>query len=110
MNASTNTLGKMIRQARQEQNLTQYQLAERLNLSLVYLSNIENGTHKPSLDMFCQLIRELNLSADAYIYAPKDAGSNTYPELLQLLAKCDEQQLGVLLKTTAALLESAQTA
>ncbi|MCC8044522.1 MAG: helix-turn-helix domain-containing protein [Clostridiales bacterium] len=102
MNDTANILGKMIRQARIERGLTQYQLAERLNLSSIYLNSVENGTHTPSLDVFCRLIRELHLSADAYIYAPSDTRCDTYLELLQLLSKCSEEQLGCLLKTAAA--------
>ncbi|MCD7883325.1 MAG: helix-turn-helix domain-containing protein [Lachnospiraceae bacterium] len=103
MNDSANTFGKMIRQARTEQQLTLYRLAEKLNTSAAYLRTIENGTHTPSLDLFCRIIRALHLSADAYIYASADTRSDTYLELLQLLSKCDEEQLGCLLKTAAAL-------
>ena len=57
-------MGDRIREARKNSKLTQEQLAEKLDLSVEFISNIERGLKLPSLQVFTKLIEILNVSAD----------------------------------------------
>jgi len=58
----------MIKTARNEKQLTQKQLAERLSITPHYLMSIENKQQIPSCDLLFRIIRELELSADTIFY------------------------------------------
>ena len=49
------TLGELIRTARIEQQWTQYELAERMNVSRATISNWENGVSEPDFRTLCDL-------------------------------------------------------
>ena len=68
MQSVSEKLGNAIKLARQERQLTQRELAERLSISPHYLMTIENKEQIPGSDLLFRIIRELNLSADAIFY------------------------------------------
>ena len=96
----------MIKNARMDLHWTQEELAEKLGISLAYLGDLERHKGSPSLSLFCDAMRILNLSADDYVYPNKNSNNTTYKQLLRLLTHCDEYQLQVLLATAAALLQT----
>ncbi len=55
-------LGKRVRSLRREQNLTQEELAERVNLSASFMGHIERGSRIASLDTLVALCNELKVS------------------------------------------------
>ena len=57
-------LGKRIREARSKKGYTQQDLAERADIGVVYLSEIERGIKMPSLNIFIKIIDALEVSAD----------------------------------------------
>ena len=57
-------LGKRIREARRAQHLTQEVLAERAEIGVVYLGELERGIKTPSVAVFSQIALALNVSAD----------------------------------------------
>ena len=58
------TIGDRIKEARKKQGLTQEQLAERLDVSVEFVGQIERGLKLPSMNVFIKLIGVLNVSAD----------------------------------------------
>ena len=58
------TIGDRIREARKHQGMTQDQLAERLDISVQFVGQIERGLKLPSMQVFIKLIEVLNVSAD----------------------------------------------
>lgn len=58
------TIGDRIRDARKNKNWTQEQLAEKLDVTLVYISEIERGLKLPSMPLFIKIIETLDVSAD----------------------------------------------
>ena len=56
---------------RKTQGMTQQALAEALHISLEYLSKIERGQRKPSLDLFVAIACYLHVSTD-YLLMGKD--------------------------------------
>ena len=58
------TMGDRIKEARKKKGLTQEQLAERLDVSVEFVGQIERGLKLPSMNVFIKLIEALNVSAD----------------------------------------------
>ena len=57
-------LGKRIRESRISRGFTQLELADRAQIGVVYLSEIERGIKMPSMNIFVKLIDALEVSAD----------------------------------------------
>lgn len=108
MSFSNNRLGMFIRNGRLDLNLTQEQLAEKLNCNLSYLGNIERGKNTPSLKMFCKIMQILNLSADEFIYPKHHSESNPGLQLIQLLSQCTLREQKILLENARTLLENRE--
>ena len=62
------SIGKRIKTARVQMDITQEKLAEMVNLSTSHLSNIETGTTRVSLPTIVNLANSLHVSVD-YILA-----------------------------------------
>ena len=60
-------IGKRIQTRRQEQNITQEKLAERVGISVVYLSKIENGRVYPTLETLSNICTELDTELSAIL-------------------------------------------
>ena len=58
------TMGDRIKEARKKNGLTQEQLAERLDVSVEFVGQIERGLKLPSMQVFIKIIEALNVSAD----------------------------------------------
>lgn len=65
-------LGKNIRNERKEQKYTQAELAELVDISTVFLSQLENGTKKPSFETIYKIAIQLNTTIDNLIMSPKN--------------------------------------
>lgn len=57
-------LGKRIRESRIRKGYTQQDLADRAEVCVVYISEIERGIKMPSLNIFIKIIDALEVSAD----------------------------------------------
>lgn len=57
-------MGDRIKETRKKQGLTQDQLAEKVDVSLEYISQIERGLKIPSMHVFIKLVEVLDVSAD----------------------------------------------
>ena len=58
------TMGDRIKEIRKKRSFTQEQLAEKLDISVEYVSQIERGLKMPSMQMFIKLVEVLDVSAD----------------------------------------------
>lgn len=66
------SMGDRIKETRKMRGFTQEQLAERIDVTLEYISQIERGLKIPSMQVFMKLIEVLDVSAD---YLLRDAVS-----------------------------------
>lgn len=66
------TMGDRIQETRKKRGFTQEQLAEKLDISVEYVSQIERGLKMPSMQLFIKLVEILDVSAD---YLLRDAVS-----------------------------------
>lgn len=71
-------LGKNIKYYRKQQKLTQEQLAENLELSVGFISQIERGITKMSLDTLIEICDSLDCSAGELL---EHARSKNIPEI-----------------------------
>lgn len=106
MSFSNKKLGMFIRNGRLDKDLTQEQLAEKLDCNLSYLGNIERGKNTPSLKLFIGIVRILNLSADKFIYPEANFPNDTYQQLLRILNQCTRKEQQILLENANTLIEN----
>ena len=71
------TMGDRIRDARKKLGLTQEALAEKVDITLYYMGEIERGIKVPSLDLFIRLAEALDVSAD-YLLRDRISTGNVY--------------------------------
>ena len=69
-------ISKRIKEERIKLNLTQEELAEKIGMSYKYLSNIERGVDKPSLDLLIRLSEELRISVLKLFIDEKNKSKN----------------------------------
>ena len=69
--ADSKTTGEKIRASRKQAKLTQEKLAEKVNISPTYLSEIENDRKKAGRDVLCSIAEVLDVSVDYLLYARK---------------------------------------
>ena len=82
-------IGRRIKARRQEAHLTQELVAERVNITTVYLSKIENGHVRPTIDLLCAIC--LTLQCDiADILADASPVRDTYQneQVVKLFNAC----------------------
>ena len=79
-------LGKRIREARNHAGYTQEVLAEKADIGVMYLGEIERGLKMPSLKIFIKLVEALDISADYLLRDEVSSGKSfVYDEITQKL-------------------------
>lgn len=100
------SIGKNIRQCRQDRRLSQEQLAERVNVSANYIGMIERGEKTPSLETFLALANALETSADRLLCEVLKVGyqekSSQLSQQLASLSPKDRQRILAVVDTLIA--------
>ncbi len=96
---------RITRHCRIKNNLTQEELAEKVGTGLRHLLGIENEGKSPGFNLLCNLIWELNISADSIFYPEKTSENAQIEEISRLLHRCDDRSLQVIRTTLQALLD-----
>lgn len=97
-------LSDNVRNLRDEWDLTQRELAEKINTSQAIISKIENG-HYPEIEIVCKLSELFDVTLDDLFYCPRViSGSkrnrlkyNTSTELLMMLDDEDRHQIELMI-------------
>lgn len=85
-------VGDVLRELRNERHLTQSQLAEKLDLSVIHYSLIEQGQRKFSLEVLFKLMEVFEVNADKVLaIEPRTARMDTFSQKLACLSK-EEQE------------------
>lgn len=100
------TLGEILKSARQRANITMESLAEKVGITERYLYRIENEGKKPSYDVLYKLIRELAISSDSIFYPEKPSKDSEIEDLVRMLYNCNERSMQIIKATVKAALES----
>lgn len=86
-------LGKKLREARNKAGLTQEALAEKADIGVMYLGEIERGVKMPSMKIFIKIIIALDISAD-YVLRDELPSDREYvlDDVTEKLSKLTPQQ------------------
>lgn len=76
------TIGKNIRKFREIKKLRQEDLAEKTDLTTIYIGMIERGEKIPSLETFINILNSLGVSADMVLSDVLDNGYKVKDSLL----------------------------
>lgn len=98
MSINYHALGQRIRSIRKKRGYTQQSLSDEIPCSPTFMSYVENGTKRMSLDMFVCVANKLNVSADVLLF---DSLENTVSvsnhEFAAVLSDCSEYETRILL-------------
>ena len=96
-------MGRRFREARERLNWSREVLAERADLSVSFIADLELGNTGTRLENFIRLCRLLDLNADYVLFgAPGDA----VQRIMDLLRDRDEETVRVVERTVEALLRA----
>lgn len=91
--------GHILKDIRLSKGYTRQQLAERADISIRYLSSIENEQREPSYDVLYRLFHSLGISADTIFYPFNNKADNSDAEQIKrLYLECSERDK-VLIRT-----------
>lgn len=86
-------LGLKIREARIKKGYTQEVLAEKANIGVMYIGEIERGLKMPSVKIFIKIIEALDVSADYLLRNELSSGKEyVFDELTKKLENLTPQQ------------------
>ena len=106
MHNETETLGSIIKTARQRSKITMEALAERVGITERYLYRIENEGKFPSYEVLYKIIRELAINPDLIFYPEKPSKDSEIEDLIRVLYNCDDRSMKIIKATAKAALES----
>lgn len=86
-------LGSKLREARKNKGYTQEVLAEKADIGVMYLGEIERGIKMPSMNIFIKLIEALDISADYVLRDELSSGKEyVFDEITKKLDNLTPQQ------------------
>ena len=104
------TLGNIVKQARLGLEMTQLEVAERIQADERTILNIEHYKGNPKMEILWALIRALGIDANAVFY-PEKAHDNSDMKRLQLLLEdCSDEELSMLLSICESVLGAFRSA
>ncbi len=100
-NIEFDNLGAQVKELRIQMKLTQAEVAEALNVTPGYISNVENNRTAMSLRVLIYYAKLMNISLDSLIgrIEPEYRKNALDNELLELLSKLEDDQKKKLIKT-----------
>ena len=100
-------IGRQIRTARIKRKMTQAQLAEAAELSVPYISHVERGKKRVSLDALLRISQALDVTTDQLLSGVQPQDKDAYfPEIGELFGDCTLRERKILRDVTTALKES----
>ena len=98
-------IGAIVSGRRNEEHLTQQQLAQQTGRGLRHIQNIEKGRVNASIEVLADVIYRLGLSADVLFYPDMSKVEQQTKHLLCKFAACTEDERVFLLKTLDCMAE-----
>lgn len=103
MPANYKIIGNRIQLKRKSHNITQEQMAEHLDVTSGYISQIERGVTKVNLDMLSSIAEYLNCDITEFIYKNNCPSMSFYEDDIihdyEKLSPAEKRMLSYLLKT-----------
>lgn len=86
-------IGKRIKEIREQNNLSQAELAEATELSVSYISHVENAKRKASLESVLRIVNALGITVDELLAGVQLHNPTSYQTDIDLLmAECSEKE------------------
>lgn len=106
MNIDYKLIGKRIKQARKDMNKTQDDLAEILEVSNSYISRIERGTTKLSLELLIKISTFLDIEP-SYILTGSISSSDDYlrNDIVDMLKGCSSDKIKLIVEVIKPIIE-----
>ncbi len=100
-------IGKRISEFRRAKKLSQFQLAELAEVTDSYISHIETGRKKPSLESLVRIASALGITLDRILLGNQVADLKDYlPEIRNLMKDCSPYEKAVILDMVKSLKSS----
>lgn len=99
-------VGKRVHDFRIQNNYTQFQFAELIDISVNFLSEIENGKKGMSQETICKLCSQFDLSADYILFGTakiSESKSQSVGQLIETANSLDSEDLDVLIQYLTSL-------
>lgn len=104
-------IGERIREIRTQKQMSQADVAEKANLSLSQLSDIENGKCAMRLSSFVGIVEALQVSADVLLRPDTPEVNKLYrSEFAEVLADCTPSEIDSILTIVKEVKRSLQAA
>ena len=102
-------IGRRVREYRCRQNLNQAGLAEEADISVPYLSRIENGAKNVSLTVLIKIAIALDVGVDSFLLdiLPCDRKYG-FDKLAEMLSDCDDKAHKIIMDTVLATAEGTK--
>jgi transcriptional regulator with XRE-family HTH domain len=86
-------IGKRIKEIREQNNLSHAELAEATELSVSYISHVENAKRKASLESVLRIVNALGITVDELLAGVQLHNPTSYQTDIDLLmAECSEKE------------------
>lgn len=92
MQTLVDKLAKAVRDAREEQGLSQRELAQRLNMNTHTIMDFEIGRSNPRIETILLIAAELHISLDAVLYTGSSKPNSVDVEVLEFFAGKSNQE------------------
>ena len=97
MSLNYSLIGMRVKEVRKQNQITQAQLAELTNLSISYISHIETGVKRASLESVVRIANALGVTVDQVLNGNQTGNPNEYKsELGVLIDDCNGYERGVI--------------
>lgn len=96
-------IAKRIKHYRAVKHISQEELAERADVSSVFISQVETAKKKPSLETLVKIAAALDVTADNLLIGNQKISLNYLePEIVNILADCSNYEKSVIIDMIAA--------
>lgn len=110
MTINYSLIGNRIKAARKAKGLSQSELSELIDKSVGYMSYIETGSKKPSLETLIQIANTLEVTIDELLSDNLSATSSvSNTQMNRLLSDCDAYEKRVILLSVQSIKEALRT-
>ena len=92
-------IGARMQALRRSRGMTQEQLAERTNITPVYMSQIETGARRASLPVMLRITKALDTHVEYLLTGNTPCGID---KLAELMSGCSEKEWQIIIKITTA--------
>ena len=100
-------IGKRVQQLRKMKKLSQADLAELTEMSVSYISHIETGIKKASLESIVRISNALGVTVDQLLSGNQTSDPDAYKsELHEIISDCNGYERGVIHDVAAAVKRS----